>query len=79
MDQNTIEISETENKILDIVQTRFDLENKSQALALIVKVYRDSFLELEPKQEYLEKLDSLEKEEGIPFENMSELREIIED
>ena len=63
MDQNTIEISETENKVLDIVQTRFELKNKSQALALIVKSYRDSFLELEPKQEYLDRIESLIKNE----------------
>jgi len=33
----------------------------------------------EPKKEYLEKLKELEKEKGVPFKDIKELRKIIEE
>lgn len=79
MVQNILNIGEREDRILNIVKAKHGLKNKSEAVALIVKIYEESFLEPELRPEYLKKLKKLEKEKGIPFENMAELRKIIED
>jgi len=79
MVQNIINIGEREDRILNIVKAKFGLKNKSEAVAIIVKIYEDSFLEPELRPEYLEKLQKLEKKKGISFKNIAELRKIIED
>ncbi len=78
MVQSIIDIDESEDKILNIVKARNGLKNKSQAVALIAKIYGESFLEPELRPEYLEKLITLDREKGIPFRNINELRKIIE-
>ena len=79
MVQNIIQIDEREDRVLNIVKAKYGLRNKSQAVALIAKVYEEEFLEPQLKPIYLEKLSKIEKEKGIPFKSISELRKIIED
>ncbi|MDO8528271.1 MAG: DUF2683 family protein [Nanoarchaeota archaeon] len=78
MVQSIIDIDENEDRILNIVKAKFGLKNKSQSVALIAKIYSESFLEPELRPEYLEKLMKIDREKGIPFRNMIELRKIIE-
>jgi len=78
MVQSIIDINENEDRILNIVKAKFGLKNKSQAVALIAKIYADSFLEPELRPEYIEKLKKIREEKGIPFKNIQELRKIIE-
>jgi hypothetical protein len=78
MVQTIIDIDENEDRILNIVKARYGLKNKSQAVALIAKIYGESFLEPELRPEYLEKLMKIDKEKGIPFRNITELRKQIE-
>ncbi|MBU2522931.1 MAG: DUF2683 family protein [Nanoarchaeota archaeon] len=79
MVQNIIHINEREDRVLNIVKAKYGLRNKSQAVALIAKVYEEKFLEPQLRPEYMEKLGKIEKEKGIPFKRISELRKIIED
>jgi len=79
MVQNIIEIGEREDRVLNIVKAKFGLKNKSEAVAVIAQTYEESFLEPELRPEYSEKLQKLEKEKGISFKNIAELRKIIED
>jgi len=79
MVQSIIQIDEREDRVLNIVKAKYGLRNKSQAVALIAKVYEEKFLEPQLKPEYMEKLGRIEKEKGIPFKSISELRKIIED
>lgn len=79
MVQNIINIGEREDRVLNIVKAKFGLKNKSEAVALLAKNYEENFLEPELRPEYIEKLKKLEKEKGIPFKNIAELRKIIED
>ena len=44
----------------------------------MAKKYEENCLEPELRPEYVERLNKLEKEKGIPFRNMAELRKIIE-
>jgi len=61
MVQSIIDIEENEDRILNIVKAKFGLKNKSQAVALIAKIYEESFLEPELRPEYLEKLKKISR------------------
>ena len=76
MVQSIIDIDEREDRILNIVKAKFGLKNKSEAVALIAKIYEDSFLEPELKPEYIEKLEKIRKGRYISFGSIDELRKI---
>jgi len=78
MVQSIIDLGEKEDRIINIVKAKFGLKNKSQAVAMLAKVYEDSFLEPELRPEYIEKLQKVRKEKGIKFTDINELRKIIE-
>ncbi len=79
MVQSIIDLGENEDRILNIVKAKFGLKNKSQAIAMLAKVYEDSFLEPELRPEYIEKLKKIEKEGyGRTFNSIEEFRAIIE-
>lgn len=78
MTQNIFNIGEQEEKILGIVKAQHGLKNKNQAMEFILKVYGENFLEPEIRPEFLERLQKIDKEKGITFKNIDELRKIIE-
>lgn len=78
MVQSVIDIGEYEDRVINVVKARYGLKNKSEAVALLTKVYAETFLEPELQPEYVERLKRKEKEKGIAFENIGELRAIIE-
>ena len=79
MVQNIIDLGENEDRIINIVKAKYGLKNKSQAIAMLAKVYEDSFLEPELRPEYIDKLKKIEKEGyGKTFKSIEELRRIIE-
>jgi len=59
---------------LNIVKAKFGLKNKSEAVALIAKVYEESFLEPELRPGYLQKLEKIRKGRYIKFNSVDELR-----
>jgi len=73
-----IKISEEANHILNIVKARYNLKTKSEAISKIVIECGANILEPGLRPEYLEKLQKLEKEKGVSFKNIAELRKIIE-
>jgi len=78
MVQSIIDLDENEDRILNIVKAKFGLKNKSQAVAMIAKIYEESFLEPELRPEYLKKLMRISKGKHIPFKNIDDLRRQIE-
>ncbi len=76
MVQSIIDLDEREDRILNIVKAKFGLKNKSEAVALIAKIYEDSFLEPELRPEYLENLKKIRKGKYIKFNSIDELRKI---
>ena len=78
MVQSIIDISENEDRILNIVKAKYGLKNKSQAVAMIAKIYEDSFLEPELRPEYVENLKKIRKGRYIKFSSIEELRKQIE-
>ncbi len=78
MTQAMIEIPAEANQILNIVKARYNLKTKSEAITKVVLESGFNLLEPELRPEYVEKLQRLEKEKGIHFRTMAELRQIIE-
>ena len=78
MVQAMIEIPKEVNQILNIVKAKHNLKTKSEAIARIVAEYGTQLLEPELRPEYVKKLEKIEKEKGLQFKNIAELRKIIE-
>lgn len=78
MVQSIIDLGENEDRIINIVKAKYGLKNKSQAVALLAKIYEDTILEPELRPEFIGKLKKIRKEKGIPFKDINELRKIIE-
>tara|TARA_Y100000310_G_C20700237_1_gene829026 strand:- start:4557 stop:4799 length:243 start_codon:yes stop_codon:yes gene_type:complete len=78
MVQAMINIEENTNRVLNVVKAQHGLKDKSEAINLVVHAYEDNLLEPELRPEYVEKLQKIKKEKGIPFKNVDELRKIIE-
>ena len=78
MVQAMINITEHANRVLNIIKAKYGLKDKSEAIVLVVNGYEESILEPELRPEYIKKLQKIEKEKGIPFKNIIELRKIIE-
>ncbi|HLC92080.1 MAG TPA: antitoxin [archaeon] len=78
MVQAMVEIQEKANQILNIVKARHNLKTKSQAINRVVLEYGSNLLETQLKPKYLLKLSKIEKEKGIPFKNIGELRKLAE-
>ena len=79
MVQNIINLSEKEDRILNIVKALYGLKTKSEAIALITQKYEEQFLEFELRPEYIKKLERIEKEGyGEIFTSIEQLRKKIE-
>ena len=78
MVQAIINLGDKEDRILNIVKGKFGLKNKSEAINLIIDEFEENLLEPELRPEFVEKLKRIDKEKGIPFRDMDELRKIIE-
>jgi len=78
MVQAVINISENVNQILNIIKAKYNLKDKSEAISKAVSEYGLNLLEPELRPEYLEKLKLIEKEKGIKFKSVAELRKLIE-
>ena len=72
-----IEISERENRILNIVKGQHGFKNRDQALIFIIQEYEQS-LEPELRPEYLEKLEKIRKGKYHEFKDIDDLRKQIE-
>jgi len=60
-----INISEQANQILNIVKAKYNLNDKSEAIELVMKEYGKELLEPELRPEYVEKLKRIQKEPTI--------------
>ena len=78
MVQAIIKISERTNRVLNIVKAKYGLKDKSEAIDVMAKEYENEIMQPELRPEYIKKLKRIEKEKGIPFKNIEELRKIIE-
>ncbi len=78
MAQAIVKLGEYEDRVLTIIKGKYGLKNKSDAINFIIDKFEEQFLEPELRPEYIEKLKKLEKQKGIRFKNIEELRRHIE-
>ncbi len=79
MAQAVINLGEYEDRILMIVKGKFGFKNKSDAINFVIDKFEEEFIEPELKPEFVEKIKRIEKEKGIKFKDIDELRSIIEE
>ena len=73
-----LDLGEHENKIVNVVKAEFGLSNKNEAIKLIIDKFEQELLEPKLRPKFVEELLKIDKEEGIEFKNMKELRNMIE-
>lgn len=78
MVQAMINLTEHEDRILNIVKGKFGLKNKSEAIALVLEKYEEEMLEPQIRPEYIKKLIRIDKQKGISFKSVDELRKRYE-
>jgi hypothetical protein len=61
MVKNVIELSDRENRVINIVKAKYGLKNKSQALSVIIKQYEESELEPQLKPELIKEIEETVK------------------
>ena len=65
MVQAVINLEEHENRVLNIVKGKFGLRNKSEAVNFIIDEYEKVLLEPELRPEYIEKMETRQKEKTV--------------
>ena len=75
MVKSTIEIPERENRVLNIVKAKHGFRTKEQAFIFLLQEYEQG-LEPELRPEYVKKLVRIDKQKGIPFKSIEELRKL---
>ena len=71
----TFEIPEKENRILNIVKGKYGFSTKEQACVFIIRKHEQS-LEHELRPEFIKEMKRVDKQKGIPFKNIGELRKL---
>jgi len=64
-----VDLSEYEDRIVNVVKGKFGLRNKSEALRLIIDEYEQEFLEPELRPEFIEKMRGREKEPTVSIKD----------
>ena len=70
-----IEIPENENRILTILKGKYGFRNKEQVIISLIKEAGQN-LEPELRPEFIKEMRRIDKEKGIPFKNIKELRKL---
>ncbi len=78
MVQAIINIGEYEDRILTIIKGKFGLKNKSDAINFVIERYEEELLEPALRPEYIKKLQKIQKQKGMRFKSIDELRKHIE-
>ncbi len=71
MVQAVIDISQSANRVLNIVKAKYGLRDKSQAINLVASAYEEEVLEPELRPEYVKELQRLEKEPRVKIKNFA--------
>ncbi len=80
MVQAVINLSESNDRILNIIKAQQRLKNKTQAVEFIIETYAQAMEEPELKPKFIKKLRRIQEEgEFLSFKSIDELRNSIED
>ena len=78
MVQAMINIDDNTNRVLNIVKAKFGLNDKSEAINLVVNEYQQKFLEPALRPEYLRKLSKIKSQKGTKYKSINDLRKHVE-
>ncbi len=71
MVQALIELDENTNRVLNVVKAKYNLNDKSQAITLVVEKYIETSGEPELKPEFIEKIRKTEKQKSIKVKDFA--------
>lgn len=69
-----VDIDEKANRVLNIVKAKENFRHKSEAINFIVQAFGRELLEPELRPEFVVEMKRIEKQKGIPFKNIDDLR-----
>jgi len=64
-----INLTEYENRILNIIKAKFGFKNKSEAIKFLIQEYESKFLEPELRPEFVERMKKREKEPVVQIKD----------
>jgi len=67
-----IDMTDHTNRVLNVVKAKYGLNDKSEAVELVVTQFEEEMMEPELRPEYIEKLKKIEKTKSIPVKNFAE-------
>ena len=80
MVQAIVNLSERENRVVQIVKGKYGIRTKAKAISFIIDQYEEILLEPELRPEYIEKIRRIEREESIKhYDDLESLRKDLED
>ena len=71
MVQALIEIDDNTNRVLNVVKAKYNLNDKGQAITLVVERYIETSGEPELKPEFIKKIKKTEKQKSIKVKNFA--------
>jgi uncharacterized protein Veg len=74
MVKNIINISEREDRIVNLIKAKFGLKNKNQAIGLIIQTYAQNFLEPSLRQ-----MEKPQRKRAIQASNLEEVKKVIKE
>lgn len=79
MPQALVRLDENTNRILNVVKAKYDLRDKSDAIAFLADKYIEDSEDPELRPEFIRKIQRIEKEgKWIRYRNVAELKREIE-
>ena len=66
-----IDLDENVNRVLNVVKAKYGLNDKSEAINVVVRQYEEDILEPELRPEYIEKLKKIEKQPTKKIKNFA--------
>ena len=65
-----VNLTEYENRIINIVKAKYGFRTKTEAIKWIIHEYEEEFLEPELRPEFIERMEKREKEEIIEVKDL---------
>ncbi|MBD3310846.1 DUF2683 domain-containing protein [Candidatus Woesearchaeota archaeon] len=71
MVQALVEINDNTNRVLNIVKAKFDLNDKGEAIEVVVSKYIEEENEPELRPEFIKKINEVKKQKSIRVDNFA--------
>jgi hypothetical protein len=78
MTQALIKLEEHEDRVLTIIKGKYGLKNKNDAVRFVIDRFEEELLEPRLRPEYVGKIEKIQRQKGVAFKSIQELRRHIE-